>query len=216
MQVVFLGLPGAGKGTQAAAIRRDFGIPHVATGDMFRALDALTELGAQVKRYLNAGLMVPDELTIGLVQERLKQPDAQTGFLLDGFPRSTPQAQALDAMLSGEGRPITKVLYLMVGRDELLHRLTGRRVCSLCGATYHVAFNPPKSEGLCDRCGGPLAQRSDDRPETVAVRIEEQLSRMDDLLRYYDQQGILERINGEQSIAAVYEDIREALRGATA
>lgn len=216
MQVIFLGLPGAGKGTQADAITRDFGIPHIATGDMFRALDAGTELGAEVKRHLDAGLLVPDSLTIRLVRARLRQPDAKGGFLLDGFPRTTPQAEALEALLDEEGLPVTLALYLKVGREELLRRLTGRRVCTRCGASYHVSFNPPRVDGVCDRCGGVVAQRSDDHPDAVAVRLEEQMARMDGLIEFYSQRGLLAQIRGEQPIHEVYRDIRGALREAGA
>ncbi len=216
MRVIFLGLPGAGKGTQAAAITEDFKIPHIATGDMFRAASAAnTALGEQVRKYLESGLLVPDDVTISVVKARLQQADAASGFLLDGFPRTKPQAQTLDEILSELGRPVTQVLYLEVRRDELLRRLTGRRVCSGCGASYHVVFNPPRLEGVCDRCGGPLTQRKDDQPEAVAVRLKENFERTQDLVKFYEGKGLLIRIDGEQPIGHVYDAIRQALRGAS-
>jgi len=214
MQVVFMGLPGAGKGTQATAICEDLGIPHVATGDMYRAARSSgTELGVQVKPYLDTGRLVPDDLTIALVRDRLGQADAKNGFLLDGFPRTLPQAEALASMLSGMGKPLTHVLYLEVREEELLARLTGRRVCPNCGASFHIAFNRPAREAVCDRCGGALVQRSDDTPEAVSVRLGENLARTKALADFYEGRGLLRRIDGEQPIATVYAAIREALKG---
>lgn len=214
MQVIFLGLPGAGKGTQATAISEDFAIPHIATGDMFRAAMASgTELGEQVKGFLNAGKLVPDELTIAVVRTRLHDADAQRGFLLDGFPRTIPQAQALTDMLVEIGKPLTHVLYLAVRQEELLARLTGRRICTACGASYHLRFNPPVRDGICDRCGSPLSQRTDDTPEAVSVRLQENLERTLALADFYESRGILYRIDGEAEIGDVYTAIREALHG---
>jgi len=214
MQVIFLGLPGAGKGTQASAIHEDFGIPHIATGDMFRAAQASgSELGLHVKSYLEQGLLVPDELTIAVVRARLQEADAQKGFLLDGFPRTLPQATALDDMLQGINRPLTHVLYLDVCQEELLQRLTGRRVCAACGASYHLAFNRPQQDGLCDKCGGSLTQRADDTPDAVLVRLQVNLERTLALAEFYSKRGILHKIAGEQPISAVYDALREALQG---
>ena len=214
MQVVFLGLPGAGKGTQAVGITEEFHIAHIATGDMFReAKAAKTPLGKEVQEYLDKGLLVPDELTIRLVRERLGQADARHGFLLDGFPRTLPQAQALDGMLAEEGLGLTHVLYLLVSETELLQRLTGRRVCPDCGASYHAAFHPPRSAGVCDRCGGALIQRADDRPEAVSVRLRENLERTRMLSEFYEKRGLLATIDGERPIGRVYDEIRQALRG---
>ncbi len=213
MQVIFLGLPGAGKGTQAVSIMDEFHIPHIATGDIFRAaIKEKTLLGEEVKSYLDQGLLVPDELTIKIVRERLLQPDAAQGFLLDGFPRTIAQAEALDKMLEEERLPLTNVLYLEVSEEELHHRLTGRRVCSKCGASYHVTLNPPNTQDECDRCGSPLIQREDDRPEAVSVRLRENLGRTGELAKYYEDRGLLTRIKGENPIGEVYEDIRQALR----
>ncbi|MHB1626807.1 MAG: adenylate kinase [Bacilli bacterium] len=214
MQVVFLGLPGAGKGTQAVGITEEFHIAHIATGDMFReAKAAKTPLGKEVQEYLDKGLLVPDELTIRLVRERLGQADAKHGFLLDGFPRTLPQAQALDGMLAEEGLSLTHVLYLQVSEAELLQRLTGRRVCPDCGASYHGTFHPPRNDGVCDRCGGALIQRADDRPEAVSVRLQENLERTVMLSEFYERRGLLATIDGERSIGRVYDEIRQALRG---
>ncbi|MCI0183827.1 adenylate kinase [Sulfoacidibacillus ferrooxidans] len=216
MQVVFLGLPGAGKGTQATKITEDYGIPHIATGDMFRsAISAGTDLGKEVQRYLDAGLLVPDELTIRVVKDRLEAKDAQKGFLLDGFPRTRPQAEALDQILAELGRPLTKVLYLVVSQDELLRRLTGRQVCKECGASYHVVFNPPHVEGICDRCGGKLVTRADDEPQAVAVRLQQNMLRTEELAGFYAERGLLGKIDGEQAISHVYDEIRQILRGDT-
>ena len=214
MQVIFLGLPGAGKGTQAASITDEFHIPHIATGDIFRAaIAAKTPLGEEVKGFLDQGLLVPDQLTIRIVRDRLLHADAAHGFLLDGFPRTIAQAEALDVMLEAEQLPLTHVLYLEVSEDELHQRLTGRRVCSKCGASYHVTLNPPSEIDVCDRCKGALVQREDDRPEAVTVRLRENLGRTGELAQYYEQRGLLTRIQGEKPISEVYETIRQALRG---
>lgn len=214
MQIIFLGLPGAGKGTQAQTICEDFGVAHIATGDMFRAAKASgSPLGEKLRSYIDFGHLVPDDLTIEIVRERLTWADAQKGFLLDGFPRTIPQAQALDEMLSGMGKPLSHVLYLEVRPQELLARLTGRRVCAKCGASYHVAFNPPAHEGVCDRCGGALAQRPDDTPEAVAVRLQENLDRTTALAEFYEARGILTRVSGEEAIGTVYNAIAASLRG---
>ncbi len=214
MQVVILGLPGAGKGTQAASIIEEFRIPHIATGDMFReAKAAKTPLGKEVQAYLDKGLLVPDELTIRLVRERLQYPDAKHGFLLDGFPRTLPQADALDGMLAEEGLALTHVLYLEVSETELLQRLTGRRVCPACGASYHLTLHKPRVEGVCDRCASALIQRPDDKPEAVAVRLRENLERTRMLAEFYEARGLLGKIDGERSVERVYDEIRQALRG---
>ncbi len=214
MQVVFLGLPGAGKGTQAANITEDFGIPHIATGDMFRsAIAAETALGKEVRGYLDAGLLVPDELTIRVVSDRLQASDAKQGFLLDGFPRTQPQAVALDRILADLERPLTHVLYLEVAEEELLRRLTGRRVCKQCGASYHSKFNPPHVDNVCDRCGGELSTRPDDEPQAVAVRLRENMQRTEELVSFYTARGLLAKIDGEQPIGHVYDEIRWILRG---
>lgn len=209
MQVIFLGLPGAGKGTQATAITEDYRIPHISTGDMFRS--ATGSLGETVRSYMNAGHLVPDEVTIPVVRERVLQEDARGGFLLDGFPRTIPQAEALEEMLQSIYRPVTHVLYLEVAKEELVRRLTGRRICSACGTPYHVITSPPKHEGVCDRCGGELIQRADDNPDAVSVRLTENMARTEALAAFYAARGLLHRIDGEKPIGHVYDAIRSAL-----
>ncbi|MFD1673130.1 adenylate kinase [Alicyclobacillus fodiniaquatilis] len=211
MQVILVGLPGAGKGTQAERIQSYFGIPHISTGDMFRrAVASGGELGQQVQSYLNSGRLVPDEITIKVVQERLVDEDAQRGFLLDGFPRTLEQADALDGMLTEIGKPIDAVLYIHVSEDVLLARLTGRRICRQCGTTYHVIFQPPKEEGVCDKCGGELYQRSDDSEEAVKTRLE-QYKHTAPLIEYYRERGVLRQIDGLQPIEQVFEDVQAVL-----
>lgn len=214
MQVIFLGLPGAGKGTQAEAIHEDFGIPHISTGEMFRAAQkAGSALGAEVRPYLERGLLVPDELTIRIVRDRVQQGDAGDGFLLDGFPRTRPQATALDEMLEDLARPVTHVLHLDVRREELLRRLTGRWICPSCDATYHAESRPPKKPGVCDRCGAGLTQRADDTPEAVRTRLEENWARTEDLVQFYRARGLVTRIDAERPVDQVRAGIRTALRG---
>ncbi|MDI3257777.1 MAG: adenylate kinase [Kyrpidia sp.] len=214
MQIVFIGLPGAGKGTQAARIVKDYGIEHLSTGDMFRAAVAEgTVLGLRAKQYMDQGQLVPDDVTIGIVRETLSKPEYRKGFLLDGFPRTVPQAQALDEILESLSTALDHVIYLEVSRENLVERLTGRRVCRRCGASYHVAFRPPRQEGVCDACGGELYQRSDDTPETVGKRLDVNLRQVDALLDYYETKGLVRRVDGEQPIDDVYRRIREILRG---
>lgn len=214
MQVIFMGLPGAGKGTQAERIVSEFGIPHISTGDMFRAAIAeQTELGLKAKSFMDQGQLVPDEVTIGIVRERLQKPDSAKGFLLDGFPRTLAQAEALDAMLSELGRGIDVVINLHVKRESLMARLTGRWICKSCGATYHVVFNPPKQEGVCDKCGGELYQRSDDKEDVVATRLDVNIKQSEPIQAYYDSKGLLKTVEGEQPIDSVYEQIASILRG---
>ncbi|AGA56545.1 MAG: adenylate kinase [Thermobacillus sp.] len=214
MNILFMGPPGAGKGTQAERIVAEFGIPHISTGDAFRlAMKEGTPLGLKAKEYVDQGLLVPDDVTNGIVRERLQQDDCKRGFLLDGYPRTLAQAEALDGMLKESGRRIDHVISLVVDRDMLLKRLTGRRICKSCGATYHILFNPPKQEGVCDKCGGELYQRSDDTEEKVGTRLDEYLSKTEPLLRYYRDQGLLREVNGEQEIDAVTAQITSILKG---
>lgn len=214
MNVIFMGPPGAGKGTQAERIVSEFEIPHISTGDAFRAaMSQGTPLGIEAKGYVDKGLLVPDEITVGIVRERLQQPDCQKGFLLDGFPRTISQAEALDDILLSMSRKIDHVINLSVDRSLLLARLTGRRICKSCGSTYHVMFNAPQSEGVCDKCGGELYQRSDDTEEKVGTRLDEYINKTAPLLQYYQQKDILRQVNGEQDINEVTAQISSLLRG---
>ncbi|GGE54541.1 adenylate kinase [Pullulanibacillus camelliae] len=213
MNLILMGLPGAGKGTQAERIVERYGLPHISTGDMFRAaIKEETELGKKAKTFLDAGELVPDEVTNGIVNERLKKDDCRNGFLLDGFPRTIAQAEALEDMLKQSDRQIDAVLYINVDESMLLERLTGRRVCSKCGATYHVIFNPPKVEGVCDKCGGELLQRDDDKEETVKARLEVNIKQQEPLLSFYRNKGSLHEIDGNRNIDDVFQSI-EAILG---
>lgn len=213
MNLILMGLPGAGKGTQAAKISDRFGIPHISTGDMFRAaIKEQTELGKKAKAYMDAGDLVPDKVTIGIVEERLGKDDCREGFLLDGFPRTTHQAEALEEILADSGRIIDYVLYISVDEEKLLERLSGRRICSNCGTTYHVIFNPPKTEGVCDKCGGDLYQREDDHEETVKNRLEVNKKQLKPMLDFYQERGYLHKVNGNQDIDLVFQDIQKLLK----
>ncbi|WP_055105090.1 adenylate kinase [Paenibacillus ihumii] len=214
MNILFMGPPGAGKGTQAEAIVNEFGIPHVSTGDAFRlAIKQGTPVGLKAKEYIDQGLLVPDDVTVGIVRERLQQSDCENGFLLDGFPRTLSQAEALEELLGELNRKLTHVINLKVDRNKLLARLTGRRICKSCGSTYHVIFNPPKQEGVCDKCGGELYQRSDDNEESVGTRLDEYINKTAPLLQYYEEKGLLHEIDGEQEIDTVTKEIVSLLRG---
>ena len=212
MRIILLGPPGAGKGTQAAGIVEKYNIPHISTGDIFRKnIKEGTELGKKAKGFIDQGLLVPDELTVGLVTDRISQPDCEKGFMLDGFPRNVAQAQHLDKYLKEVGISLDKVVNIEVDKDILVGRAVGRRICKSCGATYHVEFNPPKADGVCDVCGGELYQRADDNEETVSKRIQVYLDETKPLVNYYSQEGIIANINGQQSIDKVFADIVNAL-----
>lgn len=214
MNLVLMGLPGAGKGTQADKIVGKYNIPHISTGDMFRAaIKEGTELGLQAKSFMDKGELVPDEVTIGIVRERLSKADCEKGFLLDGFPRTVAQAEALDTMLADLGKKIDFVINIDVDQSILMERLTGRRICKNCGATYHLVFNPPAKEGVCDRCGGELYQRADDNAETVQNRLDVNVQQTKPLLNFYEDKGYLRNINGQQDINVVFADIEELLGG---
>jgi adenylate kinase len=217
LRVIFLGPPGAGKGTQAQALASEWGVPHVATGDMLReAVAAKTPLGLEAKRHMDSGGLVPDEVVIGLVGERLAQPDAKAGVVLDGFPRTVAQAEALDALFARKGLSLNRVVYFNVSRDELLRRLTGRRVCRACGRTYHLVSAPPKVADKCDACGGELYQRVDDSEATVATRLEVYQKQTSPLLEYYRGRNLLAEVAGEGPVAGVAEAIRKATGQAVA
>ncbi|PYI50119.1 adenylate kinase [Paenibacillus flagellatus] len=214
MNILFMGPPGAGKGTQAERIVDEFRVPHISTGDAFRlAMSQGTALGVKAKSFVDQGLLVPDEITNGIVKERLEKPDCDNGFLLDGFPRTIAQAEALDEMLASMGKRIDHVINLKVDRDLLLGRLTGRRICKSCGATYHVLFNPPKVDNVCDKCSGELYQRSDDTEEKVGTRLDEYTNKTAPLLEYYAGKGLLREVDGQQDIDAVTAEISSLLRG---
>lgn len=212
MRTILMGPPGAGKGTQAAVLVDRFHIPHISTGDMFRAaMKAGTSLGLKAKDYMDAGALVPDEVTIGIVGERLLEPDCTNGFLLDGFPRTVAQADALGKILEQMELKLDGVLNLRVDEEKLLARLTGRRVCRKCGATYHVLYNPPAQDSICNECGGELYQRGDDTLETAKNRLNVYNQQTEPLIAYYRKQGLLKEIEGDQEIDLVLQDIIVAL-----
>lgn len=214
MNIILMGLPGAGKGTQADSIVEKYETPHISTGDMFRAAIAEgTELGIKAKSYMDQGALVPDEVTIGIVRERLSKPDCDKGFLLDGFPRTVPQAEALDALLADMGRKIEYVLNIEVDPEELVKRLSGRRICKACGTSYHLQFNPPKVEGKCDKDGGDLYQREDDNPETVKNRLDVNMTQTAPLLAFYNEKEVLSNIDGQQDIEDVFKELDVILQG---
>lgn len=214
MNIIMLGPPGAGKGTQAKMLVEEFGIPQISTGDMLRAAVAEgTELGKKAKEYMDKGQLVPDEVVIGIVRERLSKPDCEKGFILDGFPRTVPQAEALDKILQEMGKKIDYVINIVVPDEEILKRLTGRRTCRKCGAMYHVVFNPPKKEGVCDKCGGELYQRDDDKEETIRKRLEVYKAQTEPLVDYYKKKGVLVDIDGTKGIQEIYQDILKVLKG---
>lgn len=207
-----MGLPGAGKGTQAEKIVQKYQIPHISTGDMFRqAIKDETELGLKAKSYMDKGELVPDEVTVGIVRERLSKDDCQSGFLLDGFPRTVPQAESLEEILKDLNKKVDYCIHIDVDQDLLTERLTGRRVCKSCGATYHLVYNPPKTEDVCDKCGGELYQRDDDNEETVKNRLEVNIGQMKPLLDFYKERNVLKTIDGNQEIDKVFEDIDRLL-----
>ncbi|OFV27869.1 adenylate kinase [Staphylococcus sp. HMSC14D01] len=212
MNIILMGLPGAGKGTQASEIVKKFPIPHISTGDMFRkAIKDETDLGKKAKSYMDRGELVPDEVTVGIVKERISEDDAKKGFLLDGFPRTIDQAEALNDIMSELGRNIDAVINIEVPEEELMNRLTGRRICEKCGTTYHLVFNPPKVDGICDIDGGKLYQREDDNPETVSNRLNVNVKQSKPILEYYNEKGVLKNIDGAKDIDDVTKDVIDIL-----
>ena len=208
MNVVLLGAPGAGKGTQASDLTEEFGVVHVASGDLFRrALGEKTELGMLAKSYMDKGELVPDEVTINMVLERIVEPDCAGGVLFDGFPRTLSQAEALDKRLLSESRTIDSVVYIEVPEEELVKRLSGRWICRACQTPYHAVSSPSKTHGVCDKCGGELYQRDDDKEETVRERLKVFLSQTLPIVDYYDSQAKLVRVDGNRDIADVSVDI---------
>jgi adenylate kinase len=214
MRTLLMGPPGAGKGTQAVFLSKELSIPHISTGDMFRkAVREGTALGLEAKDYMDAGQLVPDEVTVGIVRERLSEPDCREGFLLDGFPRTIPQAEALDQTLKDIQTPLDIVLNIAANREELIARITGRRMCRVCGASFHVIFNPPGKEGVCDQCGGELYQRDDDSAETVGKRLDVYEKQTRPLLDWYARQGLTVDIDGNRSVEDVAKEIMNAISG---
>lgn len=212
MKIVLLGPPGAGKGTQAKLIVQKYNIPHISTGDIFRKnIKEMTPLGIKAKEYIDKGQLVPDELTVEIVKDRIKQDDCKNGFLLDGFPRTVAQADALNDVLSELGTKLDYVINIKVDENNLIERLSGRRVCPKCGASFHVVFNPPKVEGVCDYCGAEVVQRADDSEETVKNRLSVYNKQTQPLIDYYTKNGLIKNINGEQDINDVFEEICNVL-----
>ncbi len=212
MKIIMLGAPGAGKGTQAKKIAEKYGIPHISTGDIFRAnIKNNTELGKKAKEYMDQGLLVPDELTLDLVMDRLAQEDAKKGYVLDGFPRTIPQAEALTKALEEKSEEIDYAVNVEVADEVIINRMAGRRACVSCGGTYHVQFNPTKKEGICDACGGELILRDDDKPETVKRRLEVYHEQTQPLIDYYTKAGKIVEVDGTLEMAEVFAAIIEIL-----
>lgn len=213
MNIILMGPPGAGKGTQAEKLAREFSIVHISTGDIFRnAIKEGTEMGKKAKEYLDKGVLVPDEIVVGIVKERLEKPDCEDGVLFDGFPRTVEQAEALDEALQELNMKIDAAVMIEVAEEELITRLTGRRVCQNCNTTYHVKFNPPKVRNICDHCGGELYQRSDDTLDTVKERLSVYRKQTMPILEYYQRKGLCISVDGSQSIDQVFSEIVQNLK----
>ena len=212
LMIIFLGAPGAGKGTQAKMIAGRYEIPHISTGDIFRAnIKEGTELGKKAKAYMDQGLLVPDELTLELIMDRFAKDDCANGYVLDGFPRTIAQAEALTASLSAAGDALDYAIDVDVPDSAIVERMSGRRACLACGGTYHILFNPPKKAGICDLCGGELSIRKDDEPETVQKRLNVYHDQTQPLIDYYTKGGILKSVDGTQDVNKVFDDIKDIL-----
>ena len=212
MKIIMLGAPGAGKGTQAKMIAAKYGVPHISTGDIFRAnIKNGTELGAKAKEYMDKGLLVPDELVVDLIMDRFKADDCKNGYILDGFPRTIPQAEALDAALSAIGDSVDYAINVEVPDENIIQRMSGRRACVGCGATYHIVYNPTKVEGKCDACGADLILRDDDKPETVEKRLHVYHEQTQPLIDYYKNKGILKEVDGTVGMNDVFAAITDIL-----
>jgi len=212
MQIVLLGAPGSGKGTLAADLVKMYGLPHISTGDIFRQnIKEKTPLGLTASEFISKGELVPDEVTIAMVADRLAQPSCANGFLLDGFPRTVAQAEALSAILSGMGNSLTAVLNLEVKEETVIERLSSRRVCASCGRGYNIVSLPSKVEGICDDCGGKLIQREDDKPETIMNRLQTYRRQTEPLISYYHQQGLLVNINNEGAVGSTNDEVKAIL-----
>ncbi len=216
LNIVFLGPPGAGKGTQAVKLSREFEIPHISTGDIFREeMKAESELGKLARSYIDDGNLVPDEVVIRIIQNRLRKDDTRRGYILDGFPRTTPQAESLGEMLREMGTGLSAVIYLEAGEELIIPRLSGRRVCRQCGAIYHLVNMPPAREGICDKCGGELYQREDDRPEAIRRRLEQYERKTAGLINYYQAEGLLRKVDAgieKEKTCARLRDILNELK----
>lgn len=213
MKVVMLGAPGAGKGTQAIKIAAKYEIPHISTGDIFRAnIKNGTELGIKAKSYIDKGLLVPDDLTLELIMDRFTEDDCKNGYILDGFPRTLAQAEALTKSLAAKNDKIDFAVNVEVPDEKIVDRMSGRRACLNCGGTFHIKYNPPQEENVCDICGGKLAIRPDDMPETVQKRLDVYHSQTQPLIKYYEEQGILKTVDGTQDVNRVFEDILKAIQ----
>jgi len=211
MNLILLGLPGAGKGTQAKMISQEYKIPHISTGDIFRKLiDKGTPLGKKAEKYIKRGELVPDEDTINLIRKKLAEIENSKGFILDGFPRALKQARALSEILQEMGKKLNLVIHIKVEEDVLIKRISGRRVCPVCGATYHVEFNPPEKEGTCDKCGSQLVQRTDDIEKTVEIRIKKHAEQLKELKSYYQAQGLLKTVSAE-GIEELFNEIKKLI-----
>ena len=208
MKIIMLGAPGAGKGTQAKKIAKKYGIPHISTGDIFRAnIKNNTELGKKAKTYMDKGELVPDELVVDLIMDRFKDSDCANGYVLDGFPRTIPQAEALDNALKAEGQAVDYAINVEVPDENIINRMSGRRACVGCGATYHIKYNPTKVEGVCDACGEKLILRDDDKPETVKNRLSVYHEQTQPLIDYYKNAGVLAEVDGTKDMEEVFGDI---------
>lgn len=212
MKIIMLGAPGAGKGTQAKKIAEKYSVPHISTGDIFRAnIKEGTELGMKAKQFMDQGLLVPDEVTIGMLLDRIHQADCENGYVLDGFPRTIPQAESLTEALSNLGEAIDHAVDVDVPDEAIVNRMSGRRACLTCGATYHIAFAPPKKEGICDVCGAELVLRDDDKPETVQKRLAVYHEQTMPLIDYYKKAGVLSSVDGTQDMDVVFQSITDIL-----
>jgi len=212
MRLILLGAPGSGKGTIAAELTKNFGVLHISTGDIFRAnIKAQTPLGIEAKKYIDQGALVPDSITIGMIEDRLAQPDCEAGFMLDGFPRTIVQAEELDKMLSGKGISLSAVISIQISDDEIKSRVSGRRVCISCGASYNIPFKPTKVEGICDMCGGEVIQRDDDKPQTVLSRLKTYHEKTQPLIDYYEAQNLILPANNEVNYLVAFEQIKKGL-----
>ncbi len=212
MNIILLGPPGAGKGTQAKKIAEHYSLPHISTGDILREnISKNTSLGVRAKSYMAKGELVPDELLITIIRDRLSKPDCSKGFLLDGYPRTVPQADALQMILTESNKKLDVVLNIDVDDEELVKRLSGRRVCASCGMSYHMIFNPPKEDELCDRCKGKLYQREDDKPEAIRNRLIVYKKQTQPLIEYYARKGLLRTVDGGKDIPEIFEDIKKIL-----